>query len=198
MLPDLLRTFRERIPGAQVEVNEDVTESLLKRCQLGEVDLGILALPVSVPYLEVEPLFEDELFLVLPAGHALAGKKSVGMEDLKAEPFVLLSEAHCLSDSVQAVCHQSDFQPVATGRLNQLATVQELVALGHGVSLVPEMARRVDASPLRVYRRLAPPRPVRKIAVCWNPYRYQTKLVRLFLETIRGYGARTGGQERSF
>jgi LysR family hydrogen peroxide-inducible transcriptional activator len=162
---------------------------LLRRCAAGELDVGVLALPVKAGYLEVEPLFEEALHVVLPRDHPLAGEEELDIQLLKGEPFVLLGEAHCLSGTVQGFCRQNAFQPIVSGRLNQLATVQELVALGQGLSLVPEMARRVDGSTQRVYRAVKAPAPRRTVAACWNAYRYQSKLTRRFLELLRAEGA---------
>lgn len=185
LLPPLLTKFRAAHPRARVEVNEVVTEEMLKRASRGDADLGILALPVHVPGLRVEPLFDDELVLVLPAGHPLADQESLRIEDIRREPFVLLDEAHCLSGNIRSFCHQRAFQPVTTGRTSQLATVQELVALGHGLSFIPMMARHLDTSERRVYRRITSETPMRTIAVCWNPDRYQSGLVRSFVNLLR-------------
>lgn len=185
LLPDVLKGFRERFPRARVEVNEEVTESLIRRLQRGEVDVGLLATPVEAPHLELEPLFEEELLLVIPSGHPLDGRESVGLGELKAEPFVMLEEAHCLSGQIRNFCQRRRFQPIATGTASQLATIQELVALGHGVSFVPEMARRKDAGDRRVYVSVADQQPTRTIAACWNAYRYQSRLMRSFLHLLR-------------
>ncbi len=185
LLPDVLRCFAERFPKAEVEVNEDVTEVLLKRLSQGEIDVGLVALPIDKQYLTIEALFEEELVLVLPPGHPLAERKRVTTADLHAEPFVLLGEAHCLTGNVLSFCRQKAFQPVVTGRTSQLATVQELVALGHGVSLVPESAARVDETGRRVYRSLSGEKPKRTLALCWNPYRFQSRILKNFLECVR-------------
>lgn len=184
-LPGVLRRFREQCPSARIEVHEETTETLVRRCQHGEIDLGILALPVAVRHLELDPLFDEELLVVMPAGHPLADRPSLPLIDVQAEPFVMLEEAHCLSEQIQAFCRQRRLEPIATGRVHQLATIQELVALGQGISLIPEMARKRDDSPLRVYRPVAGDRPTRTIAICWNPYRYQSKLAARFLQAIR-------------
>ena len=188
LLPPLLREFRRDFPRATVQVDEEVTEALLRRCARGEVDVGVLALPIEAPPgLSVEPLFDEELLLALPSEHPLADREAVPIEAVRGEPFVLLGEGHCLSDQIRSFCQQRAFQPVATGRSGQLATVQELVALGLGVSFVPMMARRVDASPHRAYRPIEGPGPTRTIASCWNPGRYQTRLALAFLEALRRY-----------
>jgi LysR family hydrogen peroxide-inducible transcriptional activator len=190
-LPGALRRFSLRYPGAAVQVVEDVTEGVLRRCDHGEVDLGVVALPVATRYLAVEELFEEELLAVLPRGHPLAGRRGVTLDDMKAHPFILLDEAHCLSQQIVAYCRQRFHQPVATERTSQLATIQELVALGHGVSFVPAMARRLDGSKRRVYRSLAGVRPTRKVGVVRNPYRFQSKLLDAFCALLREGHAKT-------
>lgn len=190
LMPELLEAFHRHHPKAQVEVNEEVTEAILRRCALGEIDVGVLALPASRGYLRFENLFEEELLLVTSADHSLVGRNRVELEDLRDLPFVLLDEAHCLSDDIRGFCRRKLFQPVSTGRVSQLATVQELVAQGFGVSLIPEMAVRPDANDRLRYRRLDGDTPTRTITACWNPDRYQSRLMLRFLETLKQAGAR--------
>ncbi|MCA9113287.1 MAG: LysR family transcriptional regulator substrate-binding protein, partial [Planctomycetaceae bacterium] len=68
---------------------------------------------------------------------------------------------------------------------SQLTMVQELVSLDHGVSMIPAMARRRDQSDRRIYRSLTSPKPMRTIAVAWNPYRFQSRLQQAFRECLR-------------
>ncbi|MCL4119187.1 UNVERIFIED_CONTAM: hypothetical protein GTU68_053671 [Idotea baltica] len=187
LLPTVLRDFKSKFPEAHVEVHEEVTEDSLRKCQQGEVDLALIALPIDVQHLDVETLFDEELLVVLPPGHPLNDRKRISANDIRAEPFVLLDEAHCLSESVVSYCTQRAFQPIATGRSSQLATIQELVSLGHGISLIPRMAERVDQSDRRTYRRLSGEKPQRTIAMCWNPYRYQSKLTQNLMDCLRAY-----------
>lgn len=184
-LPELLRAFSESHPRANVIVHEDTTDQLLKAVTDGVVDLAVMALPIEARYLEIEELFDEELLLVLSPEHPLAEKKQVRLSDIESLPFVLLSEAHCLSDNIVTFCRQKAFHPVSVERTSQLTTVQELVSLDHGVSMIPSMARECDESDRRVYRSLSGTKPTRKIAIVWNPYRFQSKLVKAFLELLR-------------
>lgn len=183
-LPENLRRFSAAFPKATVIVQENTTDRLLKSCTQGEIDLAILALPVPAKYLEVEELFDEELLLVLPPDHPLADKPRIRLADVEPLPFVLLEEAHCLSDNIVSFCRQRSFQPVAVERTSQLTMVQELVSLSHGVSMIPAMARRLDQSDRRVYRSLSRPKPMRTIAVAWNPYRFQSRLLKAFREHL--------------
>jgi LysR family hydrogen peroxide-inducible transcriptional activator len=184
-LPGLLGSFAEKHPQFSVVVQEDTTEALIKRCSHGEIDLAILALPVVARNLEVEPLFDEELLLVVPAGHPLEKAKQITAQVVDGYPFVMLNEAHCLSENIASFCRQQSIHPVTVERTSQLATVQELVALDHGVSVVPEMARRIDVSDRRVYRSFSGEKPVRTVAMMWNPRRFQGKAVKALMEHLR-------------
>ncbi len=182
LLPSVLGEFASQFPQVQFEVQEEVTDQVVKRLRHGETDAALLALPFDSTHLEVVPLFEEELQLVLPAGHELADRKRITLRTLREYPFILLDEAHCLSDNVISFCHRKAFQPITTGRFTQLATVLELVALGQGVSLVPQMARDADPRSARVYRSCRRT-PDTTIVLSWNPYRFQ----RPRTETVFGF-----------
>lgn len=185
LLPSVLGEFAPAFPQVQFEVQEEVTDQVVKRLRHGETDAALLALPFDATHLEVMPLLEEELQLVLPAGHELADRKRITLQTLRDYPFILLDEAHCLSDNVISFCHRKAFQPITTGRFTQLATVLELVALGQGVSLVPRMASDADRDPRRIYRSLSGERPTRRIVLSWNPYRFQSRVQKRFIEFVQ-------------
>ena len=197
LLPEALSRFSAAYPRATLLVQEDTTEPLLQSCTQGDIDLAIVALPIHAKYLKVEVLFEEELLLVLPTDHPLARKPRVRLGDVEPYPFVLLNEAHCLSDAIVAFCRRRSFQPVAVGRTSQLTMVQELVSLSHGISMIPAMARRRDQSDRRVYRSLSGPKPMRTIAVAWNPYRFESRLLKAFREHLHQSEAGPGGPTRA-
>ena len=185
-LPGLLAEFSKASPNSRVIVQEDTTEPTLHRCKQGDLDLAIVALPVQQKYMEAEALFDDELLLVLPRNHPLENAAELTLDDLQPFPFVLLDEAHCLAGNIMTFCQQKSFDPVATERISQLATVQELVSLNHGVSLIPAMAAVRDQDSRRSYLRLAE-HPARTIAMVWNPYRYQSRVVERLKSCIRAF-----------
>ncbi len=188
-LPDLLRKFSSEFPKATLIVQENTTDVLLKSCTQGEIDLAILALPVPSKYLEVEELFEEELLLVLPPNHPLVEKSRIRLSDVEPFPFVLLDEAHCLSENIMTFCRRRSVQPVAVERTSQLTMVQELVSLSHGVSMIPAMASVLDQTDRRIYRSLTGKKPTRTIVVVSNPYRFQSRLLEAFRKRLRRYNA---------
>jgi len=184
-LPQMLSPFAKDFPHAHLTVQEDTTDNLLRRCGQGEIDVAILTLPISTKHLEVE-----ELLLVLPTNHNLCKRKQIRLTDIEPYPFVLLDEAHCLSDNIVSFCRNRSFNPISVERTSQLATLQELVSMNHGVSMIPAMAKIMDTSKRRVYRSLTGIKPTRKIVMVWNPYRFQCKLLEHFKHHVRGFSAR--------
>ena len=185
LLPSLLSSFAKKHPDISVMVQEDTTEMLIKSCSIGEIELAIVALPIIAKDLEVESLFSEQLQLVLPVGHPLAKQKTVKVEAVDQYPFVMLNEAHCLAENIATFCRGQSIQPVTVERTSQLTTVQELVALDHGVSIIPEMARKIDKSDQRVYRSFSGEKPTRTIAMMWNPSRHRSEAVKALMEHVR-------------
>ena len=77
---------------------------MLERLRAGEIDVGILALPVAMDGLEAAPLYEEPFVLAVPASHALADRERVKVEDLRGETLLLLEDGHCLRDQALEVC----------------------------------------------------------------------------------------------
>ena len=184
-LPRILQRFASSFPKANALIQENTTDNLLKSCRQGEIDLAILALPIDAKHLDYELLFEEELLLVLPKQHPLLEKTKIRPADVQHYPFILLDEAHCLTDNIVSFCKQRSFRPVSVERSSQLAMVLELVSLSHGVSLIPAMARKCDQSSHREYRSFSGVKPKRTIATVWNPYRFQSRLVQSFRELLK-------------
>ncbi len=184
-LTGILKAFGEAHPRAQVELVEDVTSAIVRKIHDCEVDLAILPLPIDAAEFEVEPLFDEELFLLLPTGHRLENRAGITVDEIQDEPFILLNDAHCLTGNALGFCQQKRFKPIITSRVNQLATIQELVSLGQGISLIPAMARHADTDPRRVYRSLAGDRPHRTIGLVRLAGRKPSDLAERFAATLR-------------
>jgi LysR family hydrogen peroxide-inducible transcriptional activator len=189
LLPPLLKRFLRDYPKTEVTVSENLTEYTIQACLEGDVDVGVLALPISEDQLAIEPLLTEELLLAMAAGHPLAARRHVSMQDVSLERFVLLSETHCLGRQVVSFCKGQSCQPAISCRSAQLLTVQELVAAGNGVSLIPQMAVSADRSQQTKYRSLTGEKPTRTIAMIWRKNRYHGPAVERFIAALRDYAA---------
>jgi LysR family hydrogen peroxide-inducible transcriptional activator len=192
LLPAALERFLRRHPNVELTVHEDVTRQLVAATAAGELDLALVALPMDDPRLEWEALFSEPLLLAMAAGHRLARRRRVTVEDLGAERFILLNEMHCLGQQTLSFCRANDCQPRIACRSAQITTVQSLIALGLGVSLLPAMARRADRDKRRCYRPLAGAGPTRTVAALWHRHRYHSPAAERFLDVLRGMAREQG------
>ncbi len=171
VLPTLLPELRRRMPNLAPHIIEDQTARLLDGLRSGVLDVALLALPADAAGLVEIPLYTEEFVLVLPRGHALAGRKNLKPADLDALPLLLLDEGHCLRDQTLDLCRASEAQPGAVGdtRATSLATVVQCVAGDLGVSLIPAMA--VEAETARgtlEIARFAAPAPGRTLGLAFR------------------------------
>lgn len=188
LLPPALQGFLRRYPKVDVTVHEDLTQHLIAAAVAGELDLALVALPINEPRLKIEPLMTEPLLLTVPQGHPLARRRKITMDDVRGERFILLNEMHCLGEQILSFCREQECQRIACWS-TQLSTVQSLIALGQGVSLLPALAQRADRSPRRVYRMLTGEKPTRTIVAVWHPQRYHSVAAERFLVRLRDLAA---------
>ena len=93
---------------------EHQTEALLKKLHDGEIDLGIMALPIAQDGMETRELYEEAFTIALPNHHALAAKSTIKVQDLKGQTLLLLEDGHCLRDQALEVCSRVDVREAIT------------------------------------------------------------------------------------
>jgi LysR family hydrogen peroxide-inducible transcriptional activator len=185
LLPLIVPGFLKKSPQVELTIQEDVTQHLLEAIVAGELDLAIVALPINDPRVQSEALFTEPLLLAVARKHRLAKRRRITLDDFRSERFILLNDMHCLADQVLSFCNAHECQPWIACRGEQITTVQSMIAMDQGVSLLPDMARRVDHDKRRVYRQIADHKPQRTVGVIWRQRRYHSPSAERFLERLR-------------
>ena len=170
LLPRVAREIHKALPRLELQLYEYQTGPLLEKLATGQIDLGILALPVDMEGLEARQLYKEPFALALPAQHRLTKKKEVTVEDLKDETLLLLEDGHCLRDQALEVCASVGVQEKQDFRATSLETLRQMVATGAGVTLLPELAGRSGYGGGRdvVLRPFVEPQPVRYVGAIWR------------------------------
>lgn len=195
LLPAMLSSFSRQHPTVSVSVVEEITPTLLERLHQGTLDLALLALPIEGDELISTELMQESLFAVLPERHPLASRRSIVLDDMRDEPFLLLKEGHCFRENALQACRQSRVNPNVVFESGQFATILAMVSAGMGVSVVPQMA--VNNVPGCRFVLLADKRNRRRIGVARLKYRYPTRAQKALLEHLQkaavGYSVRRAG-----
>ncbi len=88
LVPDLLARFAARHPGVRPSLLITDSAGVVNELLTRKVDIGFLGAALDHPRLKLVPFAEDEIILLAPAGHALAQKGDVSLDDLAGQPFV--------------------------------------------------------------------------------------------------------------
>lgn len=141
-LPPVLAAFSRKYPQARVTVIEEITPLLLERIRSGSMDLAIVALPLQGRTQEFQSfrLVQEKLYAVLPKQHSLAKRRSLSLEELHDDPFLLLRDGHCFRETAVAACKRARLQPRIVFESGQFSSILSMVSAGLGVSIIPAMA----------------------------------------------------------
>ena len=164
---------------------ENFRPSVVAAVLEGEIDLGLISLPINEPRIVQSPLFSEPLLLAVSANHPLAQAEHITFPDLKDENFILLGDASSLAAQVRRISGDYDFEPRIAHRCAQLATVKSLTAMGLGVSILPRSARNANDPVGLVYRKFTGVAPTRDIALISHYRRHPGKGAQLFIEAAR-------------
>lgn len=136
----LIPRFRSRCLGVKLELREMSTARQIEELRQGRIDLGFLREPVvrdeTLTMIEV---YSEPFVVVLPPGHPRVKHRSVRLETLADEAFVLFPErvAPGLYEQVHSLCRQAGFAPRVVQEALEWLTIMALVDAGLGVSIVP-------------------------------------------------------------
>jgi len=185
VLPAVIRRFSHEYPEAKLEVHEDLTETLIQKIVATELDVGITSLPINTKLIQTEELLTEPLVVATSNKYDIARRASIRVKELDDFPFIALDEVHCLGEQVQSFCYQQEVDLNIVCHTAQLSTVQSCIALGLGVSLVPQAMAWESASEHVVYRAISDIPPQRKIAAATHAKRRHSFLARQFIEIVR-------------
>jgi DNA-binding transcriptional LysR family regulator len=185
LLPAILKVFRQRFPGVEIELHELKAFELVQALHQGRIHVGLVRMPVHDELLSVEPILEEKLVVALPEQHPLAEKPRVAFGDLAAEAFLLPPRqlAPGFYEQLTDLAQQAGFSLRIGPEASQLQTILNLVAAGMGITLVPESVMQMSGRGV-VFKRLPEPAPTMEIAVAWRRDD-SSQVLQSFLEVVR-------------
>jgi len=178
LLPRIVPRISKTLPGLQLLLHEYQTAPLIDRVVHGGLDVAILALPADTRGLVTRSLFAEAFVVAMPEQHRLAARKRVKTADLAGEKLLLLEEGHCLRDQALEVCARADIEEQGF-RATSLETLRQMVAAGHGITLLPRLAAEGPFASARglIVRPFSPPAPSRVIGAAWRRSSSRTEAI---------------------
>jgi LysR family transcriptional activator of glutamate synthase operon len=135
----LLATFHERYPAVELTVREQSSEELAAMLRDDEIDVAFLSVTERIQSrgLALRPLVSEELVVVLPIEHRLAGNEHLRLRQLIDEPFITFREGARLRELLTAAAALEGFDARIALESNESRRIRSLVSRGLGVAILP-------------------------------------------------------------
>ena len=140
MLPQLLTQLSRQHRLVHVTVHEGNTTTLLPRLLAGHLDGAIVHLPVDDPEVEVEPLFAEDLVLLMHTSHHLSDRETVTLRELADEPLMLPPRGTVLRRMIDRAAGAAGVEMHAQVEIDGVRMLASLAFEGFGVAIVPATA----------------------------------------------------------
>ena len=153
-----MQDFMRRYPKAKVRLEYLRPNKVYDAVLNSEVDLGIVSYPTASPELNVIPLRSERMVLVCHPKHALASRNAVTAEHLQNEDFVAFDRDLSIRKEIDRYLRQRSVSIRVVMEFDNIETIKQAVAIGAGVSLLPEPTVRLESKvgTLVVVRLIAP------------------------------------------
>lgn len=148
LLPTIVSDFRRSRPGLTFYIREAGSAAIAEAVQRGELDLGIVTLPLAPAYstgksgLVQVPLVDDEFRLILPPRHPLSRQRSFRWRDLDGQRVVAFEAGSAVRELLDGAAREAGitFEPVM--ELRSIESIKQMVAAGIGIGFVSRFALR--------------------------------------------------------
>ncbi|MDX1976759.1 MAG: LysR family transcriptional regulator [Pseudanabaenaceae cyanobacterium bins.68] len=191
LMPRMIGLFRQKYPEVAVQLQVHSTRRTAWSVANGQVDLGIIGGEVPAELqdaLETTPYAEDELALVLPISHPLAGFELLPASELYQLKFIALDSQSTIRKVIDQVLIKNGIDPRQLSiemELNSIEAIKNAVQAGLGAAFLSLTAIEKELS-LGMIKRL----PIQGITIkrtLWqisNPNRYHSRATLAFCQEI--------------
>lgn len=139
LLPTVISAFKEKYPNVSFHLRQGSYKFLIESVINRDIDLAFLGpVPLNIPEVEGTILFSESIFALLPISHPLATQKSILLNELRNDEFVLFPKGYILQEIAVDACKQAGFVPNISSEGEDLDAIKGLVSAGIGVTLLPD------------------------------------------------------------
>ncbi len=182
-IPACVATFLGHYPAVKLNVDELAADAIDAGLKSGSLDLGIAYRPVGPSGLRFEPLYNEELVLVVSPAHPFADRKRIRMVELHRQKLVLLPQVFTTRQMLDECFNACGAEPLIVAEMNTIAPMLGLVehttiaAIVSRNAILP--ARALQAIPLEN------PTPIRTPGMLWKEDAVRSPLVKSFAAIVR-------------
>ncbi len=181
--PAIAKRWSEAYPNVTLELVELGAKRIEQLVGEGHVDIGMIVLPTDTKAFHVLPFLTEEFMLFVSSNHELASRKSVAIEELQKENFIVFNREFALHNLIISYCERAGFRPNIVYESSQWDLIAELVSVELGITLLPKMIyKKMDGEKIKMIPLRNP--PLWELAIITRKGRYQSFALRQLLSLL--------------
>ncbi|RKF33599.1 hypothetical protein BCY88_09870 [Paraburkholderia fungorum] len=146
-MPSVVKGYLEQFPGVTVELRDLQHADVLAAIDDGSADIGVIAFEGAGTKFRFEPLWTDDMLLVVPRGHPLASFERVSPADLTTHALMLIEQHQRLRAVIAEAAEQQGLHLPPSRVVANLNTLLGMLNAGMGPALLPRsLATRGDTA----------------------------------------------------
>ena len=183
LIPPAIERFTREHPGIEYELRMGDYSEIESWVADGLVDFGFLPYPPQEPREDLarEVVATDELMAVVPQGHELAAREAISLDELAAEPFILLERGS--DNEISPLFETAGLSLTVCLSTWDDYAIMSMVENGLGASILPNLI--LTRCPYRIEQRPLDPPVTRDLAAVYRPGLLSTS-ARAFLDCLLG------------
>ncbi|MDQ7040988.1 MAG: LysR substrate-binding domain-containing protein [Rhodothermus sp.] len=186
LMPYAVTTFARTYPDVRLQVLELPADEVEAGVLEGRFHLGLSFVPTVQEGLDTEPLFTEELVLIVPPDHALAGQQVVPLEVLAQTPLALLPAMYCTRRLWDRWVRAVGLHPRIRLEMNTIEGLLHAVRMLGMATVLPALTLHLEiAHDLRAVRLPRP--PCRTVGIIYRQGAYRCLAARTFAEVLRSW-----------
>jgi len=194
VLPRVFLAYKKLFPNVEILVDRSYGARVVEAVVDNQADFGITQLPVKEKRLEVAKIHSDEIKLIVPPGHPLAGKKEILASDLIGEPLLLPKAGTTRSRLTTWLEPVADELNVSM-ELDSTEMIKRFVMTGLGASFLAATHCREEVAAGRLAAISLGPEPiVRQVALIYRRDKALSKAALGFINIVLEHAAMVGGR----
>jgi len=150
LLPAALGAFKKLHPGIVISLEIGTRVRVQEQVLLNELDLAVVGPALKDPDLAILPFVSDELVVIAPAGHALAGRRGLKLKDLESQPFVMREPASGSRWSLEKAARKTGAKLNVAMELGSNGAIKHAVESGLGLAVISRYACALELSSKRL------------------------------------------------
>lgn len=144
VIPRTIAHFKRRYPKIEVHLAVKDTRQIEEGVIRNEFDFGFVGGHLAGDEVDVLPWITDEIILIVPLGHRLAGKRSVTPQDLSSEKFIFREQGSATRAVVATHLRKCHIEVEAVMEIENPESVKKAVQNGLGIAFISAFAAETD------------------------------------------------------